>query len=63
MIDVDVMRDRWLEPPELPFNEEPVAYCYNCDMPIYEDEFFYPIINGMFFCSQCGSCGVARREE
>ena len=62
MIDVDVLRERWLEPPELPFDDKPVAWCYNCDAPIYEDEFLYAVVNGMFFCGECCSGGIARRE-
>lgn len=62
---VNRLHDKWLEPPELPFegDNEVVAYCSNCGEPIHEDEFLYAVVNGEFYCSECCSCGLARRER
>ena len=59
MIDVDVLRDRWLEPPEPVI----VAHCDCCGDEIYEGEEACAVTNGMFFCKNCCSFGEVWKEE
>lgn len=46
---VDVLRDRYLEPPE----SEEIGYCSLCGYEIYRGEPYYETKDGKLYCDEC----------